>query len=85
MSIFFSVHHLVIYYLLQPYNIHSETKNSTYTIVNILTYVICYWMIDLRLPTLYFGLATIIFAIFYSIISLFIVYKLAPTTFKIRI
>ena len=85
MSIFFSVHHLVIYYLLQPYNIASETKNTTYTIVSILTYVICYWMIDLRLPTFYFGLATIIFAIIYSFISLYLVYKFAPKTFKIRI
>ena len=85
MSIFFSVHHLVIYYLLQPYNINSETKNTTYTIVNILTYVVCYWMIDLRLPTLYFGLASILFAITYSLISLLLVYKLAPKTFKIRI
>lgn len=85
MSIFFSVHHLVIYYLLQPYNINSETKNTTYTIVSILTYVVCYYMIDLRLPTLSFGLATIIFAIAYSLISLFLVYKFAPKTFKIRI
>lgn len=85
MSIFFSVHHLVIYYLLQPYNINSETKNTTYTIVSILTYVVCYYMIDLRLPTLSFGLATIIFAITYSLISLFLVYKFAPKTFKIRI
>ena len=85
MSIFFSVHHLIIYYLLQPYNINSETKNTTYTIVSILTYVVCYYMIDLRLPTLSFGLATIIFAIAYSLISLFLVYKFAPKTFKIRI
>ena len=85
MSIFFSVHHLVIYYLLQPYNINSETKNATYTIVSALTYLVCYYMIDLRLPTFYFGLATIIFAILYSIISLLLVYKLAPKTFKIRI
>ena len=84
-SIFFSVHHLVIYYLLQPYNINSETKNTTYTIVNILTYVVCYYMIDLRLPTFYFGLATIVFACFYSVISLLLIYRLAPKTFKIRV
>lgn len=85
MSIFFSVHHLVIYYLLQPYNINSETKNTTYTIVNLLTYLICYYMISVQLPTFYFGLAMIIFAITYSLISLILVYKLAPKTFKIRI
>ncbi len=85
MSIFFSIHHLVIYYLLQPYNLNSETKNTTYTIVNLLTYIVCYYMIDLRLPTLYFGISMIIFAVAYSIISLILVYKFAPKTFKIRI
>ena len=85
MSIFFSVHHLVIYYLLQPYNINSETKNVTYTIVNLLTYIICYYMIKVQLPTFYFGLAMILFAITYSLISLILIYKLAPKTFKIRI
>ena len=85
MSIFFSVHHLVIYYLLQPYNINSETKNTTYNIVNIVTYVVYYYTIHLRLPTFYFGLATIVFACFYSVISLLLIYRLAPKTFKIRV
>ena len=26
MAVFFSVHHLVLYYLLQPYNVHMESK-----------------------------------------------------------
>lgn len=84
MSIFFSVHHLVLYYLLQPYNFNSETKNTTYTIINLLTYMICYYMIKVKLPTFYFGLSMILFAIIYSLISLILVYKLAPKTFKIR-
>ena len=85
MSILFSIHHLVLYYLLQPYNINSETKNATYTLANVITYIACYYMIDLQLPTLYFGCATILFALIYSFVSLFLVYKLAPKTFKIRI
>ena len=85
MSIFFSVHHLVLYYLLQPYNVASETKSSTYSVASFLTYVVCYYMIKVQLPTTYFGIATIIFAVLYCVISLFLAYRLAPKTFKLRI
>lgn len=85
MSVFFSVHYLVMYYLLQPYNVQTEMKSSTYSLVQGLTYFVCYFMIDLHLPTFYFGIATCIFCILYSLISLFLVYHLAPKTFKLRL
>ena len=85
MSIFFSVHYLVMYYLLQPYNVNTEMKSSTYRVVQGLTYFVSWYMIQLKLPTLPFGIAMIIFCIAYSIISLFIAYKYAPKTFKLRI
>lgn len=84
MSVFFSVHHLVLYYLLQPYNINSETKSSTYSVASFLTYIFCYYIMQVKLPTTYFGIGTIIFAVLYSVISLFIAYRLAPKTFRIR-
>ena len=85
MSIFFSVHYLVIYYLLQPYNYNSEIKDSRYQIVNFITYIVCYFTLKLQLPTMYFGLFTVCFSIIYCILSLFLAYKLAPKTFKIKI
>lgn len=85
LAIFFSVHYLVMYYLLQPYNVSTELKNSTYSVIQSLTYIVCYFMIELHLPTIPFGIATIIFSIVYSFISLLLVYKLAPKTFKIRL
>ncbi len=85
MSVFFSIHHLVMYYLLQPYNAASETKSSTYSVVNLLTYFVCYYMMKVKLPTTYFGIATIIFASVYCIISLILAYRLAPKTFKLRV
>ena len=84
MSIFFSVHYLVMYYLLQPYNVNTEMKSSTYSVVQGLTYFVCYFFIGEKIPIFYFGLATIIFSILYCIISLVIVYKKAPNTFKLR-
>ena len=85
MSVFFSVHYLVMYYLLQPYNVNIEMKSSTYSIVQWVTYFICYAFIQVKLPTLYFGIATVAFCILYSIIALILVYKYAPKTFKLRI
>ena len=84
MSIFFSIHYLVMYYLLQPYNINTEIKNSTYTVVQALTYFVAYYLIGEKIPTLYFGILMSAFCIIYSLISLFIAYKYAPKTFKIR-
>lgn len=84
MSIFFSIHYLVMYYLLQPYNANTELKSGTYKIVQALTYLVCYYMIQIQVPTLIYGVCTIIFSVVYSIISLILVYKLAPKTFKIR-
>lgn len=85
MSIFFSIHHMVLYYLLQPYNVYSETKSSTYSIANFITYIACYCMLKLELPTMEFGLATIVFTLVYCIISLILAYRLAPKTFRLRI
>ena len=85
MSIFFSVHYLVMYYLLQPYNVSTEMKSSTYKVVQGLTYIVCWYMIQIRLPIFSFGIATIVFCIAYCLISLFLAYKYAPKTFKLRI
>ena len=85
MSVFFSVHYLVMYYLLQPYNVSTEMKSSTYTVVQGITYFVCWYMIQIQLPTFSFGIATIVFCILYSLISLFVAYKYAPKTFKLRV
>lgn len=84
MSIFFSVHHLVLYYLLQPYNQESETKSATYGIANGATYLFCYYMLKIRIPIFTFGCCTILFSILYCLISLFLVYRYAPKTFHLK-
>ena len=85
MSIFFSVHYLVMYYLLQPYNVNTEMKSSTYKVVQGLTYIVCWYMIQIQMPIFTFGIATILFCIAYCFISLFLAYKYAPQTFKLRV
>lgn len=84
MSIFFSVHNMVLYYLLQPYNSELKMKNPTFSLANSLTYIICYVAIGKQAPTLIFGAAISFFCILYCVLALLLAYRLAPKTFKLR-
>ena len=85
MSLFFSVHYLTIYYLLQPYNAGTELKSGTYRIVMMATYFICLFLMQFRMPIPVFGIMTILFCAAYSIAACILVYRFAPKTFRIRI
>lgn len=84
MSLFFSVHYLTIYYLLQPYNAGTELKSGMYKVIMGVTYFFCYLMMQVRMSILMFGIMTIVFCLVYCITACILVYKLAPKTFKIR-
>ena len=84
LSVFFSVHYLVIYYLLQPFNKDLEMKKASYSLVSGFTYFISYTITDLRVSSFLFSMYGLIFTIMYIIISLFLVYRFAPKTFKIN-
>ena len=84
LSVFFSVHYLTIYYLLQPYNAGTEMKSGTYRIVLSATYFICFLMMQLQMPTLVFGLLCIAFCLLYCAVACLLIYKFAPKTFRIR-
>ena len=84
MSVFFSVHSMVLYYLLQPYNVNLESKSATYGILNWVTYMVSYLAIQVHLPTLYFGAAISAFCILYAVAAFILAYRLAPKTFRLR-
>lgn len=84
MSMFFSIHYLTIYYLLQPYNAGTEIKSGMYQVIMSATYLICFLMMKVRLPILVFGIACIAFCVIYSAAACVLVYRFAPRTFRIR-
>ena len=84
LSIFFSVHYLTIYYLLQPYNAGTEMKSGTYQLVLSATYFICFFMMQLQMSTFLFGVLCIVFCVLYCIIACLLIYKFAPKTFRLR-
>lgn len=84
MSLFFSVHYLTIYYLLQPYNAGTEMKSGAYQMIMAGTYLFCFFLMERRIPMLVFGIMTIVFFVLYCIVASILVYQFAPKTFKIR-
>lgn len=82
-SIFFSIHHLFLYYVLQPYTGELEMKSPMFAIMNTVVYFVCYgvMMSDTNdLIVILILVATLV----YSIVALIIVYKVAYKTFHIR-
>lgn len=85
MSVFFSIHYLTIYYLIQPYNAATELKSGAYSLVMMATYLVCFALMNVRMPILAFGLACIGFCAIYSVAACILVYRLAPRTFRLRL
>lgn len=84
MSVFFSIHYLVLYYLLQPYNADLQMKNPMFSIISFITYIICYRAMSIKMSVMTFGTYMIAFTIIYSLIALFLAHKYATKTFKLR-
>jgi len=84
LSVFFSVHYLVIYYLMQPYNSDMKIINKLYEIVLFLTYFIAYQVTKLNLSTTMLTIMVIIFTIVYVNIALILVYRYAFKTFRLK-
>ena len=87
LSVFFSTHYLVLYYLLQPYTAGLQTKNPAYTVVTLATYFACYQgaqALGEHISSLLFGLICIGFSLLYVVVALVLVHRLAPRTFRLR-
>ena len=83
LSIFFSVHYLVIYYLLQPFNDNLEVKKISYSFVTFITYIISYMVVDITMNSVLFSILGLTFTVIYIVLALYLVYKYAPKTFKL--
>jgi|GEM_PF-3283878 len=85
MSLFFSIHDLAMYYLLQPYNEAMEMKAPAMGVEKAIVYAVCIYLDDFGLPfiALTIGLIAVI-GIFLAVMS-WLVYRKAPDTFRLRV
>jgi len=85
MSIFFSVHYLFLYYVLQPYNEKMENKGVIYTLCTSLTYMACYLIYDKKISSLLFCPIMIGFTILYVIVAYFVINSFGYKKFKLNL
>ncbi len=84
MAVFFSIHYMMLYYILQPFTVDAEIASVPYKVINVITYVVAYMLYQVRLGGFAFGIGAIIFCVLYSAVAVALVYKKAAKTFRIR-
>ncbi|MFV0380712.1 MAG: hypothetical protein ACK5KR_00525 [Breznakia sp.] len=84
MNLIFCIHSLVLYYLLQPYNIEMQEKGIGYRVANIFTFTITWFLIVGGVSISLLVSSLILFFIAYLCIGSVLIYRLAPKTFKLH-
>jgi hypothetical protein len=84
LSVFFSVHHLFLYYVFQPYTTELGMKNPFFKIINTLVYMVCFICLQLKNVPGYFTIIVIGATVTYIVIALALVYRLAPRNFRVK-
>jgi hypothetical protein len=68
---------------------YNENKMSKYTwgaiaLLLLIAYAACFFIMQVRMQIMLFGVMTIVFCVIYSIVASILIYRLAPKTFKLR-
>ncbi len=84
LSLFFTVHHLFMYYIFQPYAAEFNMKNPFFFIVNTIVYAICLFCFQFNTAPAYFAPVVIAATALYVATALVLVYRISPRTFRIK-
>ena len=84
LSLFFTVHHLCMYYIFQPYTTDLKVKNPFFNIINTVIYLLCFFCLNIETSNEVFSLVVLISTIVYIIVGLLVVYKFSAKTFRVK-
>ncbi|MHA7966904.1 hypothetical protein ACX93W_22580 [Paenibacillus sp. CAU 1782] len=84
LSVFFSVHHLFLYYIFQPYSTELNVKNPGYHVINLSMSVVCGLSLALKPTVVAFALVWSGLALLYVVIALIAVRKYSVRTFRVK-
>ncbi len=84
LAVLFTVHHLGLYYLFQPYAENLQVKNPFFSIVNGVLFLLCFLCLQLEVGGLGFTVTVLLFTLGYTAAALVLVYRLAPRTFRVK-
>lgn len=83
-SILFTVHHLTVYYLFQPYDKEAKMKGFSFQIINTIVYILLFFLIKIKISVLSLTTSVILLSIIYIVLCFILVNKKAPKSFKIH-
>ncbi|CAN7616093.1 hypothetical protein [Paenibacillus sp. LjRoot56] len=84
LSAFFTVHHLFMYYIFQPYSTELNMKNPLHLIVNMVVSSSCGISIILRIPVVPFTVTILAMTLIYLAVALVLVQKYGERTFRVK-
>lgn len=84
LSVFFTVHHLFLYYVFQPFTTDLNVKNPFYRVLNMAVYILCFICMEIRTGSTGLTLLVLGFTAAYIAAALLLVYRFAPKTFRVK-
>lgn len=84
LALFFTVHHLAVYYLLQPYTTELNIRNPLYFVVHYVVSILCGLCFVLRPDPAVFGLVLLAISAVCAVVSLLLVQRFGSRTFRLK-
>lgn len=84
LSVFFSVHHMFLYYVFQPYTTELDVKNPFFKMINGAVYMACFVCLQIDAVPAGFVWGVLAATMLYIIAAFILVFKFAPKMFKVK-
>ena len=84
LSVLFTVHHLCLYYIFQPYSESLQIKNPFFSVINVFMYVLCFLCLEIKVTGSLFTLGVLGFTVIYIAAALVLVYFRSPKAFRVK-
>lgn len=84
LGLLFSFHELFIYYLLQPFTEDLSVRSPLYQVITWLFYYFSYINTQIKVVDFFYVICISIISILYVVVGLVVIYRMAPSTFRIK-
>lgn len=84
LSVFFSIHHLFLYYILQPYSTELNVKNPFFFLANLIVSLAFILALVLGADATGLSIATVAITLAYFVAALMLVKRVGPRTFRVK-
>lgn len=84
MALLISVHHMTLYYLLQPYTTEMNARNPLFLIVNMMLSAVCAVAFVISPPIATLAIIALTLLLLYLVIALLLVSRFGAVTFRIK-